>query len=140
MGHLFPSGHLLTWTLTQEPAPSRSVATDSIPFCFLQSLTWSERSVGQNETVFILFPCCPIWSPSWEDGLKSEKSQCLRHFGAIEGWENPSTQENKTVDANKPRVSWCRQRPLIHGGAKIIIILNGSWETEFSTQVRFLDN
>ena len=118
MGHLFPSGHLLTWTLTQEPAPSRSVATDSIPFCLLQSLTWSERSMGQNETMFILFPCCPIWSRSWEDGLKSEKSQCLRHFGAIEEWENPSTQENQAVDANKPRVSWCRQRPLIHGVPK----------------------
>ena len=85
LGHLFPSAHLLTWTLTQEPAPSWTAATDSIPFRFLQSLTWSERSVGRNETVFILFPCCPIWSPSWEDGLKSEKSQCLRHLGAIEG-------------------------------------------------------
>lgn len=96
--------------------------------------------MGPNEAMVILFLQCPTWSSSQEAVLMSEESQCLSHPGAVEGWENSPTQENKTVDTNKLGVSWYTELPLIHGDAKSIIIHNGSWGMELSTQVKFLDN
>lgn len=48
-----------------------------------------------DDAIVILFLQCPVQSPSQEAELLS---QCLRHPGAAEGWENSPTQENQIID------------------------------------------